>query len=124
MLGNSDQSRLVVGSGVDGAETVSAFVQTVGNISGEGVSTIIQPLEEGELARVSGGCLGERLKLLNDNVGVSLDISSLVDLLGSRKVGLRGIGEVSGFKMLELQLDGERLVGFDLSHVGGGLELA
>lgn len=114
----------MVGSSVNGAETVSTRIQSVGNLSGERVATRIQSLEEGELARVGRLRLGDGSKLLNDNVRVTLDISGLVNLLRSREIGFLCIGEVTSLEMLELELDSEGLVGLNFSIVQRELELA
>ena len=125
MLSDGDESRLMVSSGVDRSETVDTSGETVGNISSQDTVSglVVQTLEEGETSGVGGVGLGQGLQLLNNDVRVTLDIASTVNLLGSSEVVLLGVGEESSLEVGDGHRDGERSVGLDGIAVLGVLEL-
>lgn len=125
MLRNSDESRLMVSSSVDGGKTVNTSGETVSNISSQNTvrGLVVQTLEEGETSGVGGSGLVKSLKLLNNDVRVTLDITGTVDLLRSSKVVLGGVGEETSLEVSDGHRDGERGVGLDGVAVLGVLEL-
>ena len=125
MLSDGDESRLMVSSGVDGSETVDTSGETVSNISSQDTVSglVVQTLEEGETSGVGGVGLGQGLQLLNNDVRVTLDITSTVNLLRSSEVVLLSVGEESSLEVVDGHRDGERGVGLDGIAVLGVLEL-
>ena len=123
-MGDGDDGRLMVGGGVDGREPVDSRSKTVVNrsrqLSVNGGS--VQTLEESELLGIGGSRIGEGVELLDDNMGVSLNLPLGVELLGSREVVLLGVDEVTSLQVLDVHLDGERLVGLDCAEVLGESE--
>lgn len=124
-MSNSDKHRLMVSSTVDGSETVDTSRETVGHISSQNTvgSLVVQTLEERETSGVGGGSLVESLDLLNNDVRVTLDITSTVNLLGSSEIVLLSVGEETGLEVADGHRDGERGVSLDGVAVLGVLEL-
>jgi len=97
MLGIGHQRGLMVGSSVDGANSVHASSEAAGDVGGEDaiLGDVVQTLEEGEgggierLGRLEGG------ELLDDNVTMTNENSIAIDLLGSGIIVGLGIDEIS-----------------------------
>ena len=125
MLGNGNENRLVIGGSVDGCETVGAFGESSGDISSEdaALSRAVKTLEKGEARRVRGVGLTQGRDGLNDDVRVTLDVASRVDLLRSREVVLLSVDEVTSLEVADGHLDCERSVRLDGAEVGRELEL-
>ena len=105
----------MVGSGVDGRETVGTSRETFSDISGQDttLSSSVETLEEGELCGVGGLSLSEGLQGINDDVRVADDVTRAIDLLRSREVvGVR-VDEVTSLEVLDRHRDRERGVGLD-----------
>ena len=126
MLSDSDESRLMVSSGVDGSETVDTSGETVSNISSQDTVSglVVQTLEEGETSGVGGVGLGQGLQLLNNDVRVTLDITGTVNLLRSSEVVLLSVGEESGLEVVDGHRDGERCALLDRRAVRRERELS
>lgn len=115
VLSNSDESGLVVGSGVDRRETVSTSRETFSDIGSQDttLSSSVETLEEGELRGVGGLSLSEGLQGIDDDVRVADDVTRAIDLLRSREVvGVR-VDKVTSLKVLDRHRDRERGVGLD-----------
>ena len=112
MLSVGHEARLMIGSGVDGADAVDTRGQTTGHISGEDIigSDIVETLEKGKSGGIQrfGGL--ERGQFLDHDVTVANDDSLVVDLLGGGVIVCGGGDKVSGLHVENLHLDGERLV--------------
>lgn len=78
------------------------------------ISGVVDTLEESERARIrwllSCKVFAERL---DSNMSMSNDLAS-VELLGSRIVGVVRVSECSGLEVVDLHVDVEILVGFDV----------
>lgn len=124
MLCHCHDDGLMVGSRVDRGELVESDRQTGGDISSEltAGSRRVQAFEEGELLGVADGGLVDGRKLLDDDVGVTLDLALSVEELGSGEVVFLGIDEESCLHVLDLHCDGERGVGLHGSEVLGERE--
>lgn len=97
VLSNGHKGRLVVSSSVDGGELVHSSGQSSGNISSKLTiyCSSVETLEEGEFRGVSRCSLVEGTQCLDDNVRVTDDLSSRVQLLRCSEVVLLGIYEVT-----------------------------
>lgn len=115
----------MVGGGVDGAEAVGTSGKTVGDVSSENtvLGRIVQTLEEGEDSGVGGGGLLNAGQELNDDVRVTLNISTAVRELGGGEVVLVRVHEESSLEVGDGHGDREGGVGLDDITVLGGLEL-
>lgn len=81
MLSDGDEDRLMVRCSVDRGHTVDTSRETSGDVGGDDTADCctVDTLEEGELGRVQGGSLSERVERLNDDVRVTNDITLSVD---------------------------------------------
>ena len=112
---------LMVGSGSHGAAAVATSSKTTLNLSGKqaiAVTGIVDALEESEFLRV--GRVVALCDLAGD-VSVAND-SAVLQCLRGRVVGCVGIGEGTSFQVVDLDVNGERLVGLDVVAVRGVLE--
>lgn len=112
VLGNRDENRLMVCGRVDGRHTVNACRETIGDghVKLAVHSGVVQTLEELECSGVSGSSLSERADLLNDDVRVALDETSVVDSLGRSEIVLIGVDEEASIEVADVHEDGEGLV--------------
>jgi hypothetical protein len=119
VLGNRDNDRLMVGGSVDGREAVDTSGKTIGNLGSEDtvLSSGVETLEEGEATGISGVGRVNRVNELSNDVRVTDDLASSVQLLGSSKVALLGVDEVTGLHVADSHLDGKRGVGGDGTKV-------
>jgi len=124
VLGNGHQDGLMVSSGVDRRHFVETGRKASSNISSQDTAygSGVQALEEDELLGVGRGGLVEGRELLDDDVGVTDDLTLTVDLLGSSEVVLLCVDEGTGLEVGDGHLDGERCVLSDGLAVGGELE--
>jgi len=77
----------------------------------------IQALEESKCLGVGRLSLGERGQLLNNDVRVSSDLTSAIDLLRSTKViGLR-IDKVARLQIIDVHFNSEGLIGRDGAEI-------
>lgn len=112
----------MVSSAVDGSDAVDTFVQARSDISGKDtvLSSIVQAFEEREGTGRGRSGLVEGVKLLNDDVRVTLDVAvRCVYLLRSSEVRLRSIGEEAGIEVLDSELYSKVFVCLDLTTVLG-----
>jgi len=88
----------MVRSGADGRQPVGTSRETVGDIRSELAvsSRIVETLEESEDTRVCGLCRVKGWDLFNDDVVVSDDLPSIVELLRRSIIGVGGVGEGTG----------------------------
>jgi hypothetical protein len=104
----------VVGSSGHGAETVVTGGKTARNLGGEKpitVTRVINTLEEGKLSSIQrlGRSKGVT-QVLDGNVSVANNVATISKLLGSRVVGVVGVGEGSQVHVGDLDVDIEVLV--------------
>jgi hypothetical protein len=124
-LGNWHEHRLVICSGGDRRHPVCASRETLGDIGGElavGGDTV-ETLEESENTRVAGLCRIEGCDLFNDDVVVSDNLASVVQLLRCSVVGVGSVGEGTGLHSVYVHDNGEWGVRLDITTVGWELEL-
>ncbi len=115
VLSNSDESRLVVGSGVNRRKTIGTSRETLGNIGSQNttLSSSVKTLEVDKLGGVGRSGLRERLDGVDSNVRVADDITRAIHLLRSSEiVGVR-VHEVTRLEVLDLHRNGERSVGLN-----------
>ena len=125
VLGNSDERRLVVRSGVDGRKTVGSGGETRGNIGSEDavLRGVVETLEEREDLRVRRGRISERVDRFHYDVRVALDVAGAADLLGCSEEVLVRVDEEARVEVVDRHLDGEVLVRGDGRAVLGEDEL-
>jgi hypothetical protein len=125
VLGNRDNNWLMVRRRVDGRHLVDSRSETIGDNSRKTtvLSSLVQTLEEDELLGIGRSDLIQRLELLDNDMGVTLNLTLIVQLLRSGEIVGLGVNEESGLHLLNGHLDGERLTGFDGSEVAGIDEL-
>jgi len=126
-LGNWHDNALVVRSSGDGRDPVYTSREAVSDDRREVailVSGCVETLEESEDTRVCGLRRVKSVNLFNDDVIVSNDLSSIVQLLGCSKVGGVSVGEVASLHSLRIQNNGEIGVGLNVTTVSGELEFA
>ena len=103
-LGNWHDDRLMVPSGGDGRHSVCTSGETLGDISSQ--FTIgggsVETLEESEDTWVGGLCRVEGWDLLNNDVVVSDNLPSVVQLLGRSVVGVGSVGEGTGLHSIDV----------------------
>lgn len=125
VLSNGHEDRLMVGSAVDGGETVGARGKT--RRDGRGELTVdgggVQALEEGEHIGVGGGGVVEPVDGLHNDVRVTNDLVGRVQHLGSSEVVLLGVDEVASLHVGDVHDDVEGLRGGDGAEVRGVDEL-
>lgn len=111
----------MIGSSVNGSNAISARGKTIGNICSKYTidSCRVQTLEKGELGRIGDCRRCQGRNRLDDDVRVSDELASTVDLLRSTEVIRLGVHEVTRLHVGDCELDGERLVGIDISAIGG-----
>jgi len=122
VLGHSNNDRLMVGRGIDRAESVRASGETWVNLDRNksvSISLGVHTLEEDERLRVGRSGLVQAGQLVDGDVSVTDDGSGTVELLRSSEVVLVGIDEVSCRQVLHGHADRESLVGGDGSTVLG-----
>ena len=112
----------MVGRSVDGGKAVSASRETSSNIGSEDtvVSLLIQALEENEAGGVGRRRLRKGVELLDDNVGVSGNVTHCIDELRRGKVILGRIHEEASVEMTDGHLNresGVRLEGTTVRRV-------
>jgi len=124
-LGNWHDDRLMIRSGGDGRHSVSTGGETLGDISGELAtgSDTVETLEESKYAWVGGFCRVEGCDRFNNNVVVSDNLASVVQLLRRGVVSIGGIGEGAGLHSFDVHGDSEWGVRLDITTVGRELEL-
>lgn len=124
-LGNWHDDRLVVRSGGDGGHPVYTCRETLGDIGTELTtgSGSIETLEERKDTWVSGIRRLKGSDLFNDDVIVSDDLASIVQLLRGSIVGVGSVGEGTGLHSPDVHDDGEWGVRLDIAAVGRELEL-
>lgn len=112
MLSDGNESRLVVGSSVDGCKPVCTSGETASNISREDtvLCRVVQALEERERAGGRGRGVSHGAECLNDDVRVALDVATATNLLRRGEVVLLSVDEEAGVEVGDRHLDGERLV--------------
>lgn len=117
---------LMIRGRTDSRDPVCTSSEAVGDIGGELtiVSWSVETLEESEDTWIRGLRRVEGLNRFNNDVIVSDDLPSIVQLLGRSEVGSVGIGEGSRLHPLRVQNDGECSVGLHITTVGRELELA
>lgn len=115
----------MVGSGVDGCKTVATGGKTVCDVSSENttLSSIVETLEERKLRGVGHSSRVNSVDLLNDDVRVTLDSTTRVDLLRGSEVVLLSVGEVTGLEVLDGHGNRESGVCFNGVEVLGVREL-
>lgn len=122
-LGDGHDDGLVVGGGEHGADTVVAGGETACDGGGEqavAVAGVVDSLEEDEAGGIEGLVGGQvAAHVLDCDVSVADDVTLAVKVLGRSVVGALGIGEGAGGKVVDLNLDVEVLIGFDVVVVGG-----
>lgn len=104
----------MVGSTSHGADTVVTGGKTTSNRGAKTsitVARIVDTLEEGELRGIQRLVRGEGVtQVLDGNVSVANNIATVSELLGSRVVGVVGVGEGSQVHVGDLDIDIEVLV--------------
>jgi len=116
----------MVRSGGYGRDPVCTSREAIGDISSELAldCNTVETLEESKGTWVCGLRRVEGWNLFNDDVVVSDDLPSVVQLLGCSKVRCGGISEVTGLHPLCIQDNSERGVGVNVTAVGRELKLA
>jgi hypothetical protein len=125
MLSNSDEGRLMVGSGVDRTSAIGTRGKATGDSGGENTidGRIVESLEEGEFRGIGHGGRCEGVNSFDNNMRVSDEDTIAVNLSrGGKIIGL-GINKVASVKIRDGNVDSEILVGGDGIEVLGGLEL-
>lgn len=114
----------MVGGRVDGRQLVETGGETTSDVSGEhtACSGCVQTLEEGELLGIGDGGLINGGELLDDDVGMALDLTLAVEDLRGGEVIFLGIDEESSLHVLNGHRDGESSVGLDSSEILGESE--
>jgi hypothetical protein len=118
-------NRLMVRSGSDGRHPVGTSGETLGDVGSElsaGGNTI-ETLEEGKDTWVGGLRRVERCNFFNDNVVVSDNLPSVVQLLRCGVVGVGGVGKGTGLHSVYVHDDGEWCVWLDVTTVKRELKL-
>lgn len=94
----------MVRGGSDGRHPVCTGRESLGDVRSELAvgSNIIETLEESKNTWVRGLRRIKRRDLFNDNVVVSDNLPSLVQLLGCSIVGVGSVGEVTGLHPLRI----------------------
>ena len=114
-LSDRHENRLVVGGSRHGANAIIASRQTTSYSSSQqtaAISSIVDALEKGKLLRIKRSLRVESAAgVLNSDVGVADDLTVVVEVLRSRVVGRRSVGEGSGVEVDHLHLDLEFRVG-------------
>lgn len=124
-LGNWHDDRLMVPSRGDGRQPVCTSGETLGEIGGElaASSSSVETLEESENAWVCGLRRVKRWDLFNDDVVVSDDLPSVVQLLRRSVVGVGSVGEGTGLHSSRIHDNSECGVGLDITTIGRKLKL-
>ena len=121
-LGNGHQDRLMVGGGRHGAHAVVASGQPAGDGGRDetlAVSGVVDTLEESELGRIQRCGRAQRVsEVLDGDVGVT-DNLAILEILRSRVVGARGVGEVAQDHVGHVHGDVERGGRVQVLVVGG-----
>lgn len=109
VLSDGNDERLVVSSGVDRRKLVHSSGQSFGDISSEDTvdSSSVKTLEESKDLRVGGCGLSDRVKLLDDDMGVTNDLSGRVQLLRCGEVVGVGVHESTGLHVVDGHADSE-----------------
>jgi len=125
MLCYGNDNRLVVSGCVDGRKLVEADRKTVDDIGRKftALGCAIQALEKYKFRRVGDGRLVYGRKLLDNDMGVALDLAVLIKELGGSKVIFIGVNKEASLHVLDGHLDGKSGVGLDRSKVLGINEL-
>jgi len=115
VLSNSDESRLMVGGGVDGSSTVNTSGEATSDGSGKNsvYSRIVQTLEERELGRVRNGSGGEGINLLNHDMRMRNEDALSINLRRGSEVVGRGVDEVAGLHVSDGDIDGKVSIGLN-----------
>lgn len=127
-LGDCDESGLMVHRRVDRRNPVGSRGKAARNVGGQNsiLSGIVQTLEESEHLGVGWGRLGERLKLLDDDVRVTTDDTVAIENLRCSVVVFLRVNKIPGVQVRYRHLDGKGRVGFDGGEIlredefGGG----
>jgi len=124
-LSNWHDNRLMVRGGADGRQPVGTSRETVGDIRSELAvgSSIIKTLEESEDTRVCGLCRVKGLDRFNNDVVVSDDLPSIVELLRRSIIGVGSVSEGTGLHSSRIHDNSERSVGLDVTTIGRELKL-
>jgi hypothetical protein len=125
VLSDSDESRLVVSSGVDGRYLVGTSGETTSNISGKDATLGggVQALEEREDVGVGDVSGLESIDFLDNDVGVTDEGTGVVDLLRGSIVVLLSVDEITRDQVVDLHLDSEGRIGLEGLEVLRELEL-
>jgi len=94
----------MVRSGGDGRHPICASRETLRDIGGEltGGGSSVETLEESEDKRIGGLCRGKICDRFNDNVIVSDNLASFVQLLRRSVVGVGSVGEGTGLHSFDV----------------------
>jgi len=124
-LGNWHDDSLMVPSGRDGRHPVCTSRETLGDIGGQLAigGGGVEALEEREDTWVGGLRRVKRWDLLNDDVVVSDNLPTAVQLLRCSVVSIGSVGEGTGLHSVNIQGDSERGVSLDVTTIGRELEL-
>ncbi len=119
VLGDTNQSRLVVSGGIDGTHSVNTSRKTIGNISRQDTidGSVVETLEEGKVLGVGDSRRCQAVDLLNNNVRMSLKNATAIGERGCGEVVLLSVDEETSLEVVDLHLDRELLVGLDLIQV-------
>ena len=103
-MGNRHDDRLVVRGGGDGRHPVCTSRETLGDIGGELTtgSGSVETLEESKDTWIGGLRRVKRCDLFNNDVVVSDDLASIVQLLGGSVVGVGSVGESTGLHSVDV----------------------
>lgn len=117
-LSDRHEDRLVVGSTGHGADTVVTGWETTSDCGAQtsvAVARVVNTLEEGELGGIQRLVRGEGVAhVLDGDVSVADNVASVSELLGSRVIGVVGVGEGTQVHVCDLDIDIEVLVGLGL----------
>jgi len=124
-LGNWHGDGLMVCSGADRRHPVCTSRESLGDIRSELAvdSSIVETLEERENTWVRGLRGVKRPNRFNDNVVVSDNLPSVVQLLRCTKVGIGSVGEGASLHSLRIHDNGELGVSLDITTIGREFEL-
>ena len=94
----------MVRGGGDGRHPVCTGGKALGDVGGELTTSgdSVETLEESKDARIGGLCRVKRCDLFNNNVIVSDNLASVVQLLRGSVVGVSSVGEGTGLHSLDV----------------------
>jgi hypothetical protein len=106
----------VVGSGVDGTDTIGTSGETIvdGGRCNTACIRVVDTFEEGKVTGITGGSLSKTvIELLDSEVSVTDDLTLTIELLRCGKVFHLGVSENTSLNLLDVHLDGESSVWLD-----------